>query len=265
MIRRTISRPQLQQNPVSLGTTTSQPMSAPQGPTDLLGLAPYGEAIREATTLTLEGAGAFLGKICLPAAEEFGLLLRDRVSNWRSKNLAARLSEASVALTAKGVEPREIPMRTAIPLLEGASREDESSLAVLWSALIANAANPDGDEVPPIFPVILGQLSPLDARVLACISTLASSGLPPDAEPQAPARWGARRSEIGELIGGVSADDLDVAITVLMTLGLVFDEPVVRASNGSVFLSDNEEFCPSPLGQRFLSACAPLEATKAGA
>lgn len=27
----------------------------------------------------VDGAGAFLGRICLPAAEEFGLLLRDKV------------------------------------------------------------------------------------------------------------------------------------------------------------------------------------------
>ena len=42
---------------------------------DALGLRPFGEAIREVAKGTMEGAGAFLGQICLPAAEEFGLLI----------------------------------------------------------------------------------------------------------------------------------------------------------------------------------------------
>jgi len=37
------------------------------------------EAINTVTTSVVGGAEAFLGRICLPAAEEFGLLLRDRV------------------------------------------------------------------------------------------------------------------------------------------------------------------------------------------
>ena len=51
---------------------------------DVLGIKPVGEAITTAVKGTVDGAAAFLSRICLPAAEEFGLLLRDRVSHLRA-------------------------------------------------------------------------------------------------------------------------------------------------------------------------------------
>ena len=53
---------------------------------DLLGIKPIGEAINAATKAAIDAASAFLGRICLPAAEEFGLLIRDKISFWRLKN-----------------------------------------------------------------------------------------------------------------------------------------------------------------------------------
>jgi hypothetical protein len=45
---------------------------------DILGIKPIGNAIESLTDGFVSGASAFLSRICLPAAEEFGLLLRDR-------------------------------------------------------------------------------------------------------------------------------------------------------------------------------------------
>ncbi len=56
--------------------------------TDLLGLAPYGEAVNTATKVVVDGAAAFLSRVCLPASEEFGLLLQDQVRHWRAQNIA---------------------------------------------------------------------------------------------------------------------------------------------------------------------------------
>ena len=61
-------------------------MSEPDKSLDLLGVKPLAKSIEIVTTGTVDGAGAFLSRICLPAAEEIGLLLRDRVSAWRAKN-----------------------------------------------------------------------------------------------------------------------------------------------------------------------------------
>src|SRR5262245_44901711 len=60
---------------------------------DVLGTKPLAEATQSA----LDGVGTFLGRICMPAAEEFGLLLRDKVSRWRANN-ASRVAKAAEAL-----------------------------------------------------------------------------------------------------------------------------------------------------------------------
>ena len=58
----------------------------------MLGLRPYGEAAKIATEGLVDAATAFLSRLCLPAAEELGLLARDRVSHWRSLH-AANIAE----------------------------------------------------------------------------------------------------------------------------------------------------------------------------
>ncbi len=41
---------------------------------DLLGIAPIGRAVERVTDSVLSGAEALLARVCLPGAEEFGLL-----------------------------------------------------------------------------------------------------------------------------------------------------------------------------------------------
>ncbi len=43
---------------------------------EIMGVKPVSKAIEKATDKTVDGLGAFFGAICMPAAEEFGLLLR---------------------------------------------------------------------------------------------------------------------------------------------------------------------------------------------
>ena len=52
---------------------------------DLLGIKGLSDSVKATTQGLLDGAAAFLSRVCLPAAEEFGLVLRDRVSAWRAK------------------------------------------------------------------------------------------------------------------------------------------------------------------------------------
>lgn len=232
-------------------------MSSDSSSRDLLGIAPYGEALKEATSRTLDGAAAFLSRICLPAAEEFGLALRDKVHQWRTRNLGERVVCAAELVAATGVEPREVPMRTLTPLLEGASREDDPELAALWTALLANAAHPSSAHVPPIYPVLLGQLSPLDARVLICTRDLAMRGLTSTQGEPGPPRWGPRRDELLAEMAHLQPDDLEVSLTTLSALGLMSYEPTVRLVAENAFLSDQQEVRLSPLGERFLAACEP--------
>jgi hypothetical protein len=65
----------------------------------------------------LSGAEALLGRICLPAAEEFGPLLRDKVGGWRQANVAATLAKAEERLKAAAEEGRHAPPRLILESL----------------------------------------------------------------------------------------------------------------------------------------------------
>src|SRR5687768_12770409 len=66
---------------------------------DLFGVKPAAKAMEKATEGAVAGAGAFLSRICLPAAEEFGYLLQDRVRAWRGTH-AVQLAAKAEQLTA---------------------------------------------------------------------------------------------------------------------------------------------------------------------
>ena len=108
-------------------------------------------------------AGQWLTKIVGPTLEDFSHDLRDWVQRKRGKNLQAIVVEA-VRIT-EGKEIHAVPGRTYLPLLTAASCEDDPDLQKLWAALLASAAlNPD--MIPPAYPKMLSELSPLDARIL---------------------------------------------------------------------------------------------------
>ncbi len=69
---------------------------------DILGAKPLAEAAKTASDATIRGIGEFLSRICLPAAEEFGLLVRDKVSAWRSNNALALAAKAEALVDAQG-------------------------------------------------------------------------------------------------------------------------------------------------------------------
>ena len=46
---------------------------------DIMGVKPVAKAIEKATDKTVDWLCAFFCAICMPASEEFGLLLRDKV------------------------------------------------------------------------------------------------------------------------------------------------------------------------------------------
>lgn len=109
----------------------------------------------------------FFEKLAGPAAEEMGLLVSDHVRAYRVQNQVTILNRAREFLTEAGLEPSSVPLRTLAPLLEGASLEEEETLRDMWAGLVANAATEDGvRRVPPAFPEIMRQLSPLDGLIL---------------------------------------------------------------------------------------------------
>jgi hypothetical protein len=135
---------------------------------DVLGIKPVGEAINTVFKGTVDGAAAFLGRICLPAAEEFGLLLRDRVSQWRTQNLIkiAERTERKLGATPDANQKHAHP-RLVHLTLENGSWADTDELQEMWAGLLASSCTLDGkDESNLIFVNLLSQLTSSQVKIL---------------------------------------------------------------------------------------------------
>jgi hypothetical protein len=134
---------------------------------DILGVKPVGDAIKIGTEATFHGAGEFLSRICLPAAEEFGLLLRDRVSHWRATQAAkiAQQAEAKVAKFTHGsvhAHPRLV-----YAALDTGSWTDDDVIQDAWAGILASSCTEDGkDDSNVIFASLLSQLTGVQLRIL---------------------------------------------------------------------------------------------------
>lgn len=71
------------------------------------------------------------------------------------------------ALQELGLDPKPVPPRVFVPLLESASIENDGGLQQKWAGLLATAADPRRDDpLSPCFVEILRQISPFEARLL---------------------------------------------------------------------------------------------------
>lgn len=133
---------------------------------DILGVKPIGEAVNTVVKGGVEGTAAFLSRICLPAAEEFGLLLRDRVTHWRAANLA-RMADKAQRKLGPGAESAHAHPRLVSLTVERSSWVDADEVQEMWAGLLASSCTSDGkDESNLIFINLLTQLTTSQARLL---------------------------------------------------------------------------------------------------
>lgn len=149
---------------------------------DIFGVKPIADSISKTTTATLDGASAFLSRICLPAAEEFGLLLQDKVRVWRAKNALEVVSVAQQRLPNIGNGLHAHP-RLVSSVLEHGSWSDEVEIQEMWGGLLASSCTKDGrDDSNVIFVHLLSHLTSLQVRILTyscehCVKEANAQGL----------------------------------------------------------------------------------------
>ncbi|MBY0502847.1 MAG: DUF4393 domain-containing protein [Bryobacteraceae bacterium] len=78
-----------------------------------------------------------------------------------------RKSQDMVELSGRAEEVKEVPAKLLQPWMEAASLEDEEEMRVMWAALLANAALQGS--VIPAFVAILKEMTPDEAKMLACM------------------------------------------------------------------------------------------------
>jgi hypothetical protein len=125
-------------------------------------------------------AGALIGRtaggVMDTVSDVFGGLVGDAVREWRTRNLISRLARTAEILKAMGVSldrAKALPMGEAYAMFEEASKQDDETVAEMWSALLANAMHPDLDvKIEPAFVATLKIMGPLEAKVFRLIKAL---------------------------------------------------------------------------------------------
>jgi len=210
---------------------------------DLLGLKPVADAVSTVTSATTSGVGAFLSRICLPAAEEFGFFLRDKVSSWRTRNTIAVATLAEEKLKRlSNPEARHAHPRLVGAVLEQGSWTDDRFVQEMWAGLLAASCTESGrSQANIILANILSQLTPSQARVLryacmTCPKRKSSSGLIVAERISIPVR------EMLDLTATSDVHTLDLEFDHLRGVGL-FD--IVSGLHPDIETAD---MCPTALG-----------------
>ena len=156
---------------------------------DILGIEPLATSVKIVTQSAMDGAAAFLGRICLPAAEEFGLLFRDKVSQFRTQNLVTIAQKAEEILRKNPDSERcHAHPRIVYSIIEKGTWSDNEDVQSMWAGLLASSCTQDGkDESTLMFIDILGRLTSAQAQFINYIAITTSkrlsfNGLPYSAE-----------------------------------------------------------------------------------
>jgi Abortive infection alpha len=146
---------------------------------DIFGLKPYADSVKIATQAAVDGAAAFLSRICLSAAEEFGLLLKDKVSRWRAANAVSIVQKAEKKLNSfPNVEMRHAHPQLVAAVIEHGFWSDDDQVQEMWAGLLASSCTEDGrDDSNLLFISILSQLTRAEATVLNYACKIVEKGI----------------------------------------------------------------------------------------
>lgn len=114
----------------------------------------------------LDKTSAFLNKLFGPSIDEFGELFADKVKFTRLKNQIKIFNKSRELLEKNGLEPRELNLKTLVPLIEKSSVEDDEQLQDKWANLISNISTSPETGLEPRLINTLSSLSSLEAKIL---------------------------------------------------------------------------------------------------
>ena len=127
---------------------------------DLAGAGRIAEAAERGSLEIRELVRDFLS----PAAAEAGQYLADKIRIYRFNAAIRAAQEAKARIAESGLETHPIELKRLIPMLEGASLEEDDDLVSRWAGLIASAAT--RSDVLPAFAEILRQLTSEEGRMV---------------------------------------------------------------------------------------------------
>jgi len=223
---------------------------------DVLGVKPIAKSVEIVTEGSVKGAGAFLSRVCLPAAEEFGLLLQDKVRSWRAKNFQSIGNKAEYKYNKL---PKELQNHThpkiVAKIIESGSWEDNDEVQDLWVGLLSSAcALGEGNQTNIIYIDILSRLTSSQAVLFEWICE--NSDKYAGAHGLTCAHG--KTYEIPDLLAASShtaISDLDLEVDHLREVGII--------EGGIQIIEGTCEIAPTSLGLNFYVRCQGFIGTPA--
>tara|TARA_R110000850_G_scaffold143268_2_gene265540 strand:- start:1150 stop:1926 length:777 start_codon:yes stop_codon:yes gene_type:complete len=114
----------------------------------------------------LDKTEKFMSKLLGPSIKEFGELFADKVRFRRWKNQVKIFNKTRELLDKNGLEPRELNLKTLVPLIEKSSVEEDELLQDKWANLISNIATTPENGLEPRLIETLSSLSAIEAKIL---------------------------------------------------------------------------------------------------
>ena len=106
--------------------------------------------------------------VCIPALDEVGLLLRDKVRYWRLNNILSILDKAKGKLHYENEELKiQAHPRVALSIIENGSLNDNDEIQEMWAGLFASSCTKSGhNDENLIFVDLLKQLTVSEAKII---------------------------------------------------------------------------------------------------
>lgn len=137
-------------------------------PIEPLVVTAMSETGKEVLDKTIQGVSNFLAIVCKPGCEELGLLLKDKVREWRLKNIIKVLEKSQNRLSFDGCELNlKANPRVALSIMDECSIVDDDELQNLWAGLFVSSCTADGqDDSNMNYVDLIRRMSSVEARIL---------------------------------------------------------------------------------------------------
>jgi hypothetical protein len=110
----------------------------------------------------LQPYASLISSLLGPAADEFGLMLRDHVRVFRARRMARLFQKTKEMVDGGQIDVLPIPLKLFLPIVDTASLEEDDELQDRWAALLINSSG----SAMPAAPDILRQLTKEDVFLL---------------------------------------------------------------------------------------------------
>jgi len=127
------------------------------------------ETAKNSVGKIIDGIGSFFGKICLPAAEEYGLYLRDKVHIYRLINLNKIVNKTKVLIKDKEIVSNISP-KGLIEFIDRSSWNEDDVIQNMWAGLLAGEiTNSSQTDSNFLYYNLLNEINPYQSRLIKLI------------------------------------------------------------------------------------------------